>query len=203
MRSSNCKNCGKAIVWMKKAGSERYNPPLDAESAQSGYCVVDEEVHFTYMYRKHDCTIADIEAYEKVLELKRRRELERAEEERLERQAKHHDYVPAPVFQRPSQQQKQEQPVPVAEPVPAVHDWREKPTDPDDLMAWNYNPAIQVECPLCHATPGEYCINRQPYYVNRGLREATKNPHRIRTEVAETELRDLASIVHNPTMGGE
>lgn len=225
MRSSNCRNCGKAIIWLKKnADDTRWNPPLDAESAQSGYCVVDDKVEFTYMYRKHDCTIGDIEAYARVQELKHQRYLEsRAEQEPRPYQpapvAQHVDLdTPAPQFVRPSKKQQAESQVhpdpettqsepepgvvyvPAMIPVAPSHDWTEKPKDPDELLAWNYEPAIRVECTLCGAGVGEYCINRSQHNLKRGITERNKAPHRIRTEEAAKYLAELAQIQYEESL---
>lgn len=74
MRVSSCKNCGAPILWLPRNDeSERWNPPLDAESAQSGYCVIAGRVEFTYMYRKHQCTTDAIQAYQVLLQLQAER----------------------------------------------------------------------------------------------------------------------------------
>lgn len=73
METRSCRDCNKAIIWVKK-DNDKWNPPLDAESAQSGFCVTKDRsgnstVQFTYMYRRHACSLPDIEAYD---ELKKR-----------------------------------------------------------------------------------------------------------------------------------
>lgn len=71
MSASSCRDCNKPIIWFKKDGSDKWNPPLDAESARSGYCVVvdgkgKQSVTFTYMYSKHTCTLEDIKVWDKL-----------------------------------------------------------------------------------------------------------------------------------------
>lgn len=224
MRSSNCKNCGKAIIWLKKAGrDDSWNPPLDAESARSGYCVVNDEIHFTYMYSKHDCTIEDIEAYDLVRKLNAQRKLERELEESRSKQPQ--QYEPAPVGQRtlrPSQRHKQPfepAPQPGGEPhskaepdgglwpvqevpenvapqfqaPPVSRDWTEKPTDPEKLIEWNYTPAISIECPLCGAPEGVRCTSRQARHVKNGEVVYIKAPHRIRHDEALVALHSMTA----------
>lgn len=78
MRPSSCRQCGRPILWTHREDG-RFNPPLDAESAQSGFCILaeSEDVHFTYMYKRHVCILAESEAHAKFVEDRDRRREER------------------------------------------------------------------------------------------------------------------------------
>lgn len=60
---SSCKSCNMPILWAKRDNG-KYNRPLNAESAQAGFCIVDDVVRYTLMYTAHVCSAEDIQAYD-------------------------------------------------------------------------------------------------------------------------------------------
>lgn len=59
----SCKACNQPIVWVQRPDG-KWNRPLNAESAQAGFCVVDGIVRYTFMYTAHVCSADDMQAYQ-------------------------------------------------------------------------------------------------------------------------------------------
>lgn len=189
MRPSSCRQCGRPILWTRREDG-RFNPPLDAESAQSGFCILaeSEDVHFTYMYRRHVCTADEAEVHAQfVAERDRRREDRDAMTVEVPDRTQREPFV----TETPAEEQ-----VRIADERQRVAErdarWAKTREDRQLVIVKNRNKrwelALHRKCPKCEASRGVKCWNMTSKAY--GKKVHTNTPHAERIPVMEVNTGD-------------
>lgn len=171
---SQCRYCGASILWLNRTGSDRFAPPLAAESGTAGYCIqADGSVLYTMMWQKHECTVDAMHAWE-VLQAKRANHeaMKKIQEEGVGQMhviPVHEDTVQASEAERRYQ---------------AARAGQEQALAERRQLAWD--DALKRPCPRCSASRGVECWNMSP---NLKKPKHVIRPHDVRlSENVKKEL---------------